>query len=185
MPFLVLLGVCHVFTARLGLGLDFWHFRLLHVAPFSTWACLSSRVAQRGREWKRLGVLNVWAQKSENVLCILLVRTVMGCAWIHRKGVQALPVDEHRDMYTENCRIICRIIWGLLWGPATTSVFWSITFVASDYSQATRHYHESVYVLTLDYVALHIEVPPEWNCAHWKAWSSLLSFRVTPEWGTE
>lgn len=75
-----------MFAARLGLGLDFWHLRLLCVASFSTWACLSSRVAQRGREWKKLGFLNVWVQKSENVLiCILLVKTLMGCAQIHRE----------------------------------------------------------------------------------------------------
>ena len=120
MRFLVLLGVSHVFAPRVGLGLDSWHVRLLGVALSSTWFCLSSRIARRGREWKRLGILNVWAQKSENVfLCILLVRTVMACVLIHRKGMQGPPVDEHRDMNTEGIAEL----FGVFFEDSQTPVF--------------------------------------------------------------
>ena len=82
-PLPALPGVSHVFAVGLALGLDALHLRLLDVASLSTRHLIfqgpslqrGSLVffkwqlrAQRARGWKKPGFLNVWAQRSHNVV---------------------------------------------------------------------------------------------------------------------
>ena len=119
-PLPALPGVSHVFAVGLALGLDALHLGLLHVASLSTRHLVSQGPslrrgslvffkwqprAQRARGWKKPGFLNVWAQRSQNVVPLHSAgqKQFSVVPRFTGRGRRA-PLDEHSTMPVEGVR---------------------------------------------------------------------------------